>query len=101
MRERAEIGLEDFAELAKVSRPSVSKLEAGRTMMAVHHLDLYAEVINASGRHRDRQPRLTGLEILALIEQECDELRARGGEGDWREGVIVAKRPADPAVPPG
>lgn len=90
LREQAGIGLEDFARLAKVNRPSISKLEAGRTMLAVHHLDLYAEVINGHGS-RESMERLTGARIFGIIEGRCEELRAEGKEVDWRAGVTAAR----------
>lgn len=89
LREQAGIGLEDFARLANVNRPSISKLEAGRTMLAVHHLDLYAEVIGARGRGQGGP--LSGLRALAIMEECRDALRTSGGEVDWRAGVIAVK----------
>ncbi len=92
LREQAGIGLEDFARLAKVNRPSISKLEAGRTMLAVHHLDLYAEVINGHSHRRGAGgARLAGAIVFAIIEERCEELRASGAEVDWRSGVIAMK----------
>ena len=76
LREQAGIGLEDFARLANVNRPSISKLEAGRTMLAVHHLDLYAEVIGARGRGQGGP--LSGLRALAIMEECRDALRTSG-----------------------
>lgn len=97
LREQAGIGLEDFARLAKLNRPSVSKLEAGRTMLAVHHLDLYAEVINGHGRGGNTGW-LTGARIFGFIEGRCEELRAEGTEVDWRAGVAVVTTGAEGVV---
>lgn len=90
LREQAGIGLEDFARLAKVNRPSISKLEAGRTMLAVHHLDLYAEVIRGHGQGEGGRE-MRGLRVLAVIERACEALAAKGAVVDWRTVVVFAE----------